>query len=806
MSKTRKRIEALSELFMSEKAYIEDMTLWERDFRRAIINFPFLSLKIKYEICDLVFINMHEIKKLHEDIFKDMKEKNMEIMKMMEPEYEDKEEEGFILDKERHEDENMLKLEYATVYFKHASRFKVYEEYVRRLPKAEFELEKISHYSLDFRRGLQHFMSENNIEFLGTKHFLYRPSQKLARYPLLLKAVQKNTEGFTYETYYTDLIEEFRFITKGVDKVFSKYSTQFKIYRLDQQLKYREGVRNQLCLGLFQKKRRLLKEGEILVKNDTLFDPFVLKVYVFDHLILLCDIPQGEFQDHYILDDPLFLSKLVLFKDNLGFYPESSSLSSFFPLYILETSNNKVRSLYFEDEESRNIYYKVIRKAIKKIRKKFDLNIRIEKMNINLENDINNACKSSMIQSDEDESEEDSNKPDNIREEDECMGVLESSATLSSEEESEEDVKELYEDKELRRAISEYTNAQVEVEDNQNRWRSQLNTLGFVSESQRENSEEKEPVPFQTQETWIHRVCYSNDFFNRSTKFEIDEKERDLEFLRKQDEMVLTSSTEGIMKIIDGEKTLIYNEPVNKVLYDSKYEVLIFQSGSSLSIAHFNCEMESFDKTVIKNDIGDFFYGSTKRGSYIASRNFGGGKSSLIYLFLIEKKDNFITVDLSRKLYVGFKVYNIIFSREKIVIACKDFEVVDMDTLRTEELLETYDPFINIFFRSIPRSKARAVFPISSDTYLLCFDSLGFVVDILGRIRTTDKIFLWNCLPVDFRVFYKYVICVGKKCIDVYDLETGDLIYTYLQNGLKFVKGTQEPFLHDSNDFYAMFM
>jgi hypothetical protein len=88
--------------------------------------------------------------------------------------------------------------------------------------------------------------------------------------------------------------------------------------------------------------------------------------------------------------------------------------------------------------------------------------------------------------------------------------------------------------------------------------------------------------------------------------------------------------------------------------------------------------------------------------------------------------------------------------------------------------------------------------------YLLCFDSLGFIVDILGRIITTERIFLWNCLPCDFKVVKNYLISVGKRSVDVYDIKTGRLVYTYLINGLKFVKGTREPILHDNSDFYYM--
>lgn len=814
MSKARKRIEALSELFMSEKAYIDDMTIWQRDFRRDIIGYPFLSLKIKYEICDLVFINMHEIVKLHKDIFNDMKERNIQIKKLMEPGFvEDPDDDGFILDKEKSEVEELKMLEYATVYFKHASRFVIYEEYARRLPRAEFELEKICHFSFDFKKSLQNFMTRNNIEFLGTRHFLYRPSQKLARYSLLLKAVQKNTEIVTYDKYYGDLIEEIKFITKNVDRVFNRYSTQFKIYRLDQQLKYRKGVKNQLCLGLFQKRRRLLKEGDILVKNDLLFDPFILKVYIFDHAILLCDIPQGEFQNHFILDDPIFISKIILFTKNLGFYPESEKLASFFPLYILETTQSKVRCFYFEDVQTRNIYLKVLRKAIKKIKSRFDSNIKLDKLTINSEMELNNACQSSS-QDYVDITTQEGEEQWDVEEESWEESTLETSLSDSNEDleaaqidyKKEESLNTLYNEKELKRAITEFTSSQMETSSNPNQWKSHLNTLAF-GESVREESLEEENIYQNSQESWFKRFCYSNDFFNRSFTYEIDETQADdLDFLRRQDEMILTSGQEGIAKIVDGKTTYIYNESVTKVLYDSIYQAIIFQSGSTLYIAHFNCEMESFEKIALKNDIGDFFYGTTKRGSYIASRNYGGGKSSLIYLFLIEKNEKTIKIELSRKLYVGFKVYNIFFSKEKIVIACKDFEVVDMDTLRTEELLESYDPFISIFFRNVPLSRARAVFPITPKTFLLCFDSIGFIVDILGRVKTTEKIFLWNCLPVDFKVFYNFVICLGKKCVDVYDLKTGHLVFTHLHNNLKFVGGTNEPFLHDNNNFYIMYM
>jgi len=119
MANLRKRIEALHEMFISEKLYIDDMILWESEFRKCILNFSFLSPKVKYEICDTVFINMHEIRLKHEEIFNEMKKRNLEVRKEMDPYFYVQDENAFCIDKSKYDDPSILKLEYATIFYKY---------------------------------------------------------------------------------------------------------------------------------------------------------------------------------------------------------------------------------------------------------------------------------------------------------------------------------------------------------------------------------------------------------------------------------------------------------------------------------------------------------------------------------------------------------------------------------------------------------------------------------------------------------------------------------------------------------------
>lgn len=797
MPNTRKRIEAIAEIFESEKSYIQDLLVWERDFRMWILDYPLFGLKAKYEMCDKIFINMESIRRLHQEILKDMVASNLEIhSKVSGREEEGNHDNRFIVDKGDSTNVYVQGLEYVSVYKKYIERFGLYNEYAQRLPKAEFELERLMHRHSRFSEGVEGFLDEKNIAFLGIKHFLYRPSQKLARYPLLLKAVFKNEANEDLREEYGRVIERFKAITKSVDKEFNRFSTQFTIYRLGENFRYKDTVKNQPCLALFQKKRRLLKEGEVLIKHHLEMDPNVNKMFVFDHVVLICDFPQDKFSPIYICDEPAFMTRLVVFRKDLGFFPSDLALDRFFPLFLLEAGGSKVRAFYFEDKGERDVYYAIIQKAIRRVKSGLRDDISLEELPFRFTSPVRYACRANKTPW----------YAESISEE---SAGEEVSSTLSSETMEDSlsaiETREFTQGHRLLRTMSEFLERKSSIYRGKTSASYGERILGF-GESDTTDSEilEEEEMPQRKRSLW-EQLFSGTDFFIRNAEFPLPlDKADNPEYIQRQEDMYILAAEDGVYKFLEDVSVKVLDKEVRKIIYDSTYEIMIYQCETTLYASCFSSESTRVEEVTLKNDIGDFFYGVTSQGSYIASKDGANDKSSLIFLFSVAILNERVRIELSRKLYVGFQIYNIFFCSEKIVIACKDFEMVDLDTLRTEELLEVYDPCIPVFFHSLGNTTARCIFAISPHAFLVCFDALGFIIDDVGRVKKTDVIFLWDCRPVDFKIAHKYVICLSYNIMNIFDLKTGVLVFSKCHTGLRFVTGTTEPLLHDGKNFYRI--
>lgn len=853
MPDNRKRLEALDEMYQSERQYLKDMVLWDSEFRKRILNFPFFSLKTKYDICDAIFVNMYEIRDLHQKIFNLMKEKNMKVKVAMEKNVYNNIENGnnvengdnsinnvynrfesgkdmynnsnienvytrdnkddnnkdnikdninnddeFCIDKTQYNNPEVLKLEYASIFENKKIFLDLYSKYVESLPKAEFELERLCHYSLEFKKGLQEFLVEHKIEYLGTRNFLYRPSTKLSRASLLLKAILKHETNPELRSKYEKTINNIKLTTEKIDQIFSIYSGQFRIYRLTQVLFYNENIKNQQSLALCQKNRVLMKEGEVIFKYDVISSPLLVKIYIFDNSVIFCKICHDQFSSQEILFNPIFASRILVFTENLGFYNYEQDLIDYTPLFILDTTDNKVRTIYFRDDDTRLLYYKIFKTIIYKSKRQLNRQIKLTKLNFNLNSEITGACFSN-----DPVDEEIFDMPKDIElsssEEIEDIDI----SNIPSDEFIYETASNLFKKDEIKRAIEEYSLQ------NRNRinnfHRSRFRSFGIQNESSSSEIEFDDAEEIRIRRNWIQKICFGTEMFNRIMSYELkNENISNIDYLRHQYDTMIISSKDGIYKIVDNVQTKIYDGLVKKVLYDAKFELLLFLSKSSLCISKFNYKMNRIECNTIKNNIIDFYYGTNSKGSYIATKNKGKGKSSLVFLFSIKREKDLIFIDLYRKLYVGFKVYNIIFGIENMLIACNDFESVDMVTLRTEEFLEQYDPSTSMIFNLVPNSKARSVFNVNKKKFLVCYDSIGFYIDKKGRIINTKVIFTWASTPVYFKLWFDHLIIISKKWVDVYDIRNGFLVFTVQMKGMKFVNGVHEPIVHDEVNFYRL--
>ncbi|KAG5859315.1 RhoGEF domain-containing protein [Encephalitozoon hellem] len=784
MSKLKKRIEAIGEIFESEKSYIQDLLIWEKEFRIWILGYPLFSTpKVKYEICDRIFINMDRIERLHNRICEDMRRANLNMYSKVTGENVIRNTSEYMIDKVDAENPNLQGLEYVSIYNKHIEEFELYNEYVRRLPKAEFELEKLIHRYPEFARGAEEFLRQKNSSFLGIKHFLYRPSQKLARYPLLLKAIAKNEEG-DLKNEYENLIEKFMAIAKNADKEFNRFSTQFSMYKLGTNFRYKQSVRNQHCLGLFQSKRKLLKEGEALIRSHSNEEPEMSKVFIFDHLLLICDYPEDKFSEIYINEEPMFMSRLVAVKENVKFFPEDPFFQNLYPLFLFERGGIRVWGLYFYDKGERDVYYNIIQKAIFKIKAHLRGDIAFKKLPYKVDETVRYACQANDIKW----YEESFSSSDSLEASTGTLSDEESSANVGYSEESK--------DQDLTKLIDKFHKTRRnDIERKKNP------DLEEVQEPRREECENSS----NKKESLWKSFFPTADFFVSSIKISPPlDRNDDPEYTSAQRAMYIVAIGDGVYRFSNKKLDKILDRKVDKIIYDSTYEIMLYKSGSTLYASHFNVESTSIEENVLKDNIEDFFYGITKQGPCIASTDSGDGKSVSIFLFLAVVSLDSITIELSRKLYIGLQVYNVFFCSEKIVIGCKDFEIVDMETLRSEELLQVYDPFIPVLFHGLKNMVARSIFPVSSHEFLLCFNSMGFIVDDTGKLKRTDIIFLWNCNPLGFKVAKNHVICVGPHIVNIFDMKTGLLVFTKSHDNLRFVEGSMRPLLHDGNNFYEI--
>ncbi|KAH9411802.1 Rho/Rac/Cdc42-like GTPase guanine nucleotide exchange factor [Ordospora pajunii] len=796
MSKTKKRIEALSELFESEKSYIKDLLLWERSFRMWILGYPLFELKIKYEICDRVFVNMERIRLHHQSIFEDMKRQNLEIYSQISHGSMPDDGDLFVLGSVDHDTEALAKLEYISIYENRLDGFKLYLEYVRGLSKAQFDLERLMEYHPEFASGVKAFLKSHNVDSLGIEHFLYRPSQKLARYPLLLNAVAKNEEDDGFREMYLELIEGFKMITKSVDREFNVFNMQFTIYRLGKRFRYDKSVRNQQCLGLFQISRSLLKEGNVLARSLMSEKHVEYKMFVFDHLVLACNIPQDRFDEICIREEPMPMTRLRVLRSDPGIFPDAMPAGMYSSLLLFVMGGGMALKLYFKDDGERDVYYFIIQKAVLKANSKLSKSISIEALRLKNAGRMKYVWKSghnAMIN--DADSNEDVLSENN---EDAVSEVYSMYSEDNPDPELDEAILDFIKKREssaLKRASSHGTS------------QSGIDLSSNSTADEEALDAKSSTVTYGTMSGW--RMLFSrSECFTRHVEFPLlAAMSRNTENAdSKQEGMCIFAMEDGgvYYRLSDMKPRKILDRMVDKVVYDSMYEILMYMSESVLYVAHFDLESPCIEEVILSKSVGNFFYSSTSGGSYIASISPESSQPISVFLFLIGMSKESIDIRFLKRMCVGFRVSSVLFCSERIVLACRDFEMIDMDTLRAENVLNMQDPFLPILFNRLDAAIAISILPISQHSFLMCFSSMGFIIDGDGRLKRIGVVFLWDCEPVEFKLAKGHVICLGHDCVSVFDMRTGVLIFTKYQKDLHFVAGSSEPLLHDGECIYTL--
>ncbi|KAF7694623.1 Rho1 guanine nucleotide exchange factor 1 [Cucumispora dikerogammari] len=381
-----KRIKALGECFESEKVYFKDLITWGHEFKSKLLDSECLSLKRKTDLCNAIFTGFDVIIDLHGELIEHMIDENQRVFKR-------KGAERFnsinLLDLEKMKYEktdtlpgfkDLLTLNYTEIYIKYLPLFYNYLDYVRGLPKAEYELDNEYSKNPRFKKVIEDFFEEYNVKNLGIKHFLYRPSQKLNRYAMLFRAIYKveTAEIFRKQIEYSMI--ELGKVNKLVDVTFGLINQQFECFKLSKGLKYHKNVNDRYPLNLLLKSQKIIKRGDILVEtsdinNNIISPPMPVEIIILTDMIILCSVSSEDFdKTRTIMYSPLHLLKCALIDKSLNPL-QNTTLKKYTPLILVEKGLNNITTLLFNDPITKNVYKKIIIKQIDVLESKLDKNL-----------------------------------------------------------------------------------------------------------------------------------------------------------------------------------------------------------------------------------------------------------------------------------------------------------------------------------------------------------------------------------------------------------------------------------------------
>ncbi len=360
----RKRGEALREVIESERAYVEDITKWGEVFQKRIKQSPNLMTLEKHVFCKNVFINSHEILDMHRRILADLEKKT--------------------------ECSTSDDLEYYSVFVRYLAEIQdVYTTYVKSLPKAKSVLSHEISLSEDFEILITKFLTENSTAG-DYMHYLYRPSQKVTRYWLLLKAVAKHETDEVCQRDAEALLVRFNEIIAEIDSVYGCFQNHFRVFEISKSLRRGGFYKPRGSLNLFFKGRKVVKEGDILSFYSRLKMPQKQRVIVFDHLLLVCDVFAQPQEETLYLQETFAPYKFDITTE----HPVKKVASKPFSVYIVERNGSGFLGLFFENRQECDVWTAALQSVAKQFSDKYDKRIAITELGDVSEEEISYACES----------------------------------------------------------------------------------------------------------------------------------------------------------------------------------------------------------------------------------------------------------------------------------------------------------------------------------------------------------------------------------------------------------------------------
>jgi hypothetical protein len=175
------------------------------------------------------------------------------------------------------------------------------------------------------------------------------------------------------------------------------------------------------------------------------------------------------------------------------------------------------------------------------------------------------------------------------------------------------------------------------------------------------------------------------------------------------------------------------------------------------------------------------------------------------------------TVRISKEFFIPTESTCVYFLRKNICIGCsKGFELVHLDSLHTQNLLDSTDSNLDFVVRK-ESAKALAIYRLTDGLFFICYNGsllsllnleFGFFVGKNGRRERNNFLIRWIGNPSHFSFKYPYIFAFDGSFIEIRHLETGFLEQIISRNSVRCLNDNPSHihFASETNDSQDVFM
>ncbi|KAJ1727710.1 RHO1 GDP-GTP exchange protein 2, partial [Coemansia sp. Benny D160-2] len=254
------RQERLYEVFYGEKDYVRDLCILRDLYMKPLHNGDVVREDRRKNFITKVFKNALAI--LAE---------NMELHKAL----------------ERRQKEDFVCHQVGDVFLPFVQRLEAYLEYCANQPYSMHFLEAEKRTNARLVEFLEKTDRRPECRKLGVQHFLTRPPTRLARYPLVLKAVLKYTpEGHPDRETIPHVIARIEAMLGQINAETGRAQNRLRLFKVDDKLECSVADRNNLRLT--DEQRRLVRDSPLRKRGGS--EASAIQVLLLDHMLLMCKV------------------------------------------------------------------------------------------------------------------------------------------------------------------------------------------------------------------------------------------------------------------------------------------------------------------------------------------------------------------------------------------------------------------------------------------------------------------------------------------------------------------------------------